>query len=89
VGRWRKSGLIAVAAGPADPLRAAERAFELGDFRAARLEAQRCRGAATTDAERAAADALLARMAYDPAILWLTAGCVALFLLVLLTTLGH
>jgi hypothetical protein len=62
----------------------AHRAFEVGDFRTARREALRVRAAADGEL-RARADALLARMAYDPLIVWVTLGCALLLLALALT----
>jgi hypothetical protein len=59
----------------------AERAFERGDFaRARRIAGELAAG--SDEPTRQAARALLERTAVDPLIVWLTVGCVALFVLI-------
>ena len=63
-------------------LDAAHRAFESGDFAEARRLARQQRAAATDDATRAAADEILMRTGVDPLVIWMTAGAVLLFVLI-------
>jgi hypothetical protein len=65
---------------------AAHRAFERGDFAAARRLARALRDGAQDPATRQAADALLDRLKLDPLIVWLTAGCAVLFIAVVALT---
>ncbi|MDB4968959.1 MAG: hypothetical protein JWN44_4648 [Myxococcales bacterium] len=63
-------------------LDAAHRAFEAGDFAEARRLAKVLQGSAGDDATRAAATEILKRTGIDPLIVYLTAGCVLLFVLI-------
>jgi hypothetical protein len=67
----------------APPLDEAHRAFDRGDFAVAGRLARSLKQTAEDDATRAAADALLARLSVDPLIVWLSAGCLVFFALVL------
>ena len=63
-------------------LDAAHRAFEAGDFAAARRLAKEQRAAAADDATRAAADEILMRTGIDPMVVWMTVGAVLLFVVI-------
>ncbi|MEK6609061.1 MAG: hypothetical protein AABZ30_15490, partial [Myxococcota bacterium] len=66
----------------------ARRLFELGDFRAARVRLGTLGASGAVSPElRAQADELRARLAADPAVLWVILGCVALFTLITWLTL--
>lgn len=60
-------------------LDAAHRAFEAGDFAAARRLARQQEAAATDEATRAAAAEILMRTGIDPLVIWMTAGSALLF----------
>jgi len=61
---------------------AAHRAFEAGDFAAARRLARTLQQSAADEPTRAAAAAILKRTGIDPLIIWLTGGCALLFVLI-------
>ncbi len=61
---------------------AAHRAFEAGDFAEARRLAKEQKAAASDEATRAAADEILMRTGVDPLVVWMTAGAVLLFVLI-------
>ena len=63
-------------------LDAAHRAFEAGDFAEARRLARAQKAKAADAAGRAAADEILMRTGVDPLVVWLTAGAVLLFVVV-------
>jgi len=63
-------------------LDAAHRAFEAGDFAEARRLANQQKTAASDDATRAAADEILMRTGVDPLVIWMTAGAVLFFVLI-------
>lgn len=60
----------------------AHRAFEAGDFGLARRLARALVNSAPDDATRAAARDILSRTGVDPLIVWITAACALLFVLV-------
>jgi hypothetical protein len=70
-------------------LDAAHHAFEAGDFAEARRLARALAAAATDDATRSAAADILKRTAIDPLIVWITLGCVVVFVAVIAATLMH
>jgi hypothetical protein len=61
---------------------AAHRAFEAGDFSEARRLARTLQTTAADEPTRAAAAEILKRTGIDPLILWMTAGCALLFVLI-------
>ena len=63
-------------------LDAAHRAFEAGDFAEARRLAKEQKATAPDAAARAAADEILMRTGVDPLVMWMTAGAVLLFVLI-------
>ncbi len=72
-----------------ESLDAAHRAFERGDFRESRRLASALKRTATDEATRSAADAILRRTSVDPAIVWLSAACLAFFALVIALSLRN
>lgn len=72
---------------PTPTLDAAHRAFDRGDFREANRLARALVQDAADDAARAAAETLRARLRLDPAIVYVTLACVALFVGVVVATL--
>jgi hypothetical protein len=70
-------------------LDAAHRAFEAGDFYEARKLAKQLKATASDEPTRQAADELLRRTGHDPLILWLTVGCAAMFVLIVVVTLAR
>lgn len=81
-------------ADPAPPVEtpeliAAHRAFERGDFYEAHRLAVELERRAADEPARAAADAMLQRLSFDPVVIGLTAGCGIFFVSTLLLTLGR
>jgi hypothetical protein len=71
------------------PLDAAHRAFDAGDFAEARRLARGLAATAPDEATRSAAAEILKRTAVDPVIVWVTAGSLAVFVVILVMTLWH
>ena len=67
-------------------LDAAHRAFEAGDFAEARRLARQLLGSDDAAAKSAAQD-ILKRTAVDPVVVWLSLGCVTLFVAIVVSTL--
>jgi hypothetical protein len=64
----------------------AQRAFERGDFAEARRLARELEGS-PDEAQRAAGRQLLQHTSLDPLIVWITVGCVLLFVVLVAATL--
>ena len=68
-------------------LDAAQRAFEAGDFAEARRQAKLLIAGSGDEAAKKAAAELVKRTDIDPVVVWLSLGCVTLFVAIVVSTL--
>lgn len=67
-------------------LQAAQRAFEIGDFAEARRLAKALQSSGDEAARAGAAD-IIKRTDIDPVVVWLSLGCVTMFVAIVVSTL--